>query len=77
MAGAPAGMYEGQSQGNQTEIADCLFYNVTTIDANGTGLMTGKDNIAPASMPIQSISRTPADFRAASVAERSATRYAT
>jgi hypothetical protein len=64
VAGAPAGMYTGQAQGFQTEIADCLFYNITgAVDkAPAIGILTDatKQNSVAASSPIVSIARTAA-----------------
>jgi hypothetical protein len=63
VAGAPAGMYTAQAQGFQTEVADCLFFNCTTVDNAGVGILTDatKQNSIAASSPIRSIARQAAD----------------
>ena len=57
-----AALYGGangaQHQGFQTEVADCLFSNITgAIDATSVGVMTGKQNSVPASSPIRGLTR--------------------
>ncbi len=54
-----ASFYPTQQQGNQTEIADCLFYNtVGAVDNGGIGILEeSKMNLVLASSPIQGIQR--------------------
>jgi hypothetical protein len=63
VAGAPANMYTAQAQGFQTEVADCVFFNCTTVDNAGVGILTDgtKQNTVAATSPIQNIARQAAN----------------
>ncbi|MBD3300742.1 MAG: hypothetical protein GF347_05320, partial [Candidatus Moranbacteria bacterium] len=54
-----ASFYSAQQQGMQTEIADCLFYNISgVIDNGGIGVMAGaKQNTLLATSPIEGVER--------------------